>query len=214
MMNNHTAKRKTRSQMSKPRTLELGNYLIVTDTVQTEKNYLEGLHNSLPIELQSKIRIKVSKAKTSELVKSALEISSKSSQFSEIWIVLDRDRVRGFDRIVSSAEDNGIKVGWSNPCIEIWFHAYFDSMPSDFESTKCVSNFRDIYHRKTKREYKKAEGNIYALLNRYGNENVAIEYAKNRLKKHISDGHCKPSEMCPSTTLYQLVEEIKDRVNK
>lgn len=62
-------KRKPREQSRKLRTPELGYYYIVTDTDQTEKNYLEGLRNSIPETLKDKIVIKVSKARTVDLVK-------------------------------------------------------------------------------------------------------------------------------------------------
>jgi len=47
-------KRKTREQISKQRTSELGYYFIVTDTKETEQNYMYGLRDSIPKDLQGK----------------------------------------------------------------------------------------------------------------------------------------------------------------
>lgn len=70
-------KRKTRDELSRKRKPELGYYLIVTDTKETEKNYFYGLKNSVPKKFQDKIAIKIiNNCKTSELVDRALEEAS------------------------------------------------------------------------------------------------------------------------------------------
>ena len=61
-------KRKDRNKRVGTRIPELGYYLIVTDTEETEKNYFEGLRDSIPVELKNHLVIKVEKAKTAELV--------------------------------------------------------------------------------------------------------------------------------------------------
>lgn len=123
-------KRKSREQSRKTRIPELGYYYIITDTDQTEKNYLEGLRDSIPEELKGKIVIKVSKSRTVDLVKTCKEGASLYPQYSEPWIVFDRDQVKDFDGIIKSAEQSGIHAGWSNPCLEIWLYAYFGNMPN------------------------------------------------------------------------------------
>ena len=50
-------KRKTRDQLAKRRVPELGYYFIVTDTEETEQNYMYGLRASIPKELQGKLVI-------------------------------------------------------------------------------------------------------------------------------------------------------------
>ena len=54
--------RKVRGQLFKRRIPELGYYFIVTDTKETEQNYMFGLRNSIPPELQGKLVIKVVRA--------------------------------------------------------------------------------------------------------------------------------------------------------
>ena len=61
-------KRKTRDQMSKRRVPELGYYFIVTDTKETEQNYMLGLRDSIPKELQGKLVIKVVKTATKDQI--------------------------------------------------------------------------------------------------------------------------------------------------
>ena len=54
-MPDRNGKRKTREQLSKRRVPELGYYFIVTDTKETEQNYLLGLRDSIPKELQTSV---------------------------------------------------------------------------------------------------------------------------------------------------------------
>ena len=208
--------RKSREQISHSnrRTLNLGYYIIVTDTKETEENYLNGLRNSIPTNLKDNITIKVCKAKTEKLVEKALEYASKESQYREIWIVFDRDKVVKFDNLIEQAERSGIKVGWSNPCIEIWFSAYWGKMPTYHDSVACCSGFEKLFEQKTKQEYKKSDDNIYKFLCKYGDEEVAINFAKNRHKQHINSGNILPSTMNPCSTLYLLVDEIAQKTRQ
>ena len=60
-------------------------YFIVTDTVETEKNYLIGLRQSLPEELQGRLVIKVLTTKTEDLI-SACEEADIDPQYRQRWI--------------------------------------------------------------------------------------------------------------------------------
>ena len=112
-------KRRDRDKRVGTRIPELGYYLIVTDIKETEKNYFEGLRDSIPEKLKDHLVIKVEKAKTVELVKKALELTGQDSQYRIPWIVFDRDQVKDFDDIVQEAEKSQGGAGWSNPCFEI-----------------------------------------------------------------------------------------------
>ena len=207
-----TGKRKRRESATR-RVPDLGYYIIVTDAKETEKNYLYGLRDSLPKELQGRIVIKVSTAKTDELVDSCKSQASLEPQYGEPWIVFDRDRVTRFDEIIQKARKEGIKVGWSNPCIEIWFDAYFGQMHSYQESKQCWYRFAETYERQTGLEYSKSDERIYEVLNRCGDEKKAIDIAENRLRTHFESGVNKPSEMVPATTLHHLVDEIRQKTS-
>ena len=191
---------------------DLGYYFIVTDTKETEENYMYSLRNALPEDLQGRIVIKVSKAKTDKLVETCKEQAAMEPQYGEPWIVFDRDQVACFDQIIEKARREHVNVGWSNPCIEIWFDAYFGKMHSYSDSVTCCREFANTFEKKTGQEYKKSSDQIYAMLNRYGNETEAVKIAENRLRQYLRDGIDKPSEMCPCTTVHRLVNEIKDKI--
>ena len=188
---------------------DLGYYFIVTDTDETEKSYLYGLRDSLPDELQGRLVIKVCKSKTETMVSTCRELAAMEPQYSEPWIVFDRDQVVGFDDIIERAARYGINAGWSNPCIEVWFEAYFGKMKWYANSVNCCSSFAELFKKKTGLEYDKSDRKIYETLNRVGDEEKAIKTAELRLQEHGKQGNSLPSEMCPGTTLHKLVGEIK-----
>lgn len=202
--------RKSRQSFSK-RTPDLGYYFIATDTTETEKNYLNGLKESLPKELQNRIVIKVSTDNKTEKLVSVCEEADIDPQYRQCWIVFDCDLVVDFDKIIKDALSKDIKVGWSNPCIEIWFDAYFGKMPTEQDSTACWKGFADLYKKQTGQEYEKSNQQIYAMLNKVGDEVGAIKRAESRLQAHLRDGKTKPSQMCPGTTLHHLVDEIRKK---
>lgn len=206
--------RKMRAQLSKRRIPELGYYFIVTDTKETEQNYMFGLRDSIPPELQGKLVIKVIKTKTKNLVEEALNLASLNPQYGEIWIIFDRDQVQNFDGIVSEAIAKGINIGWTNPCIEEWFSAYFGTMPTYANSVSCCNGFGQIFERNAQQKYVKSDPAIYEKLNNFGDEKEAIHIAAQKMHEHKMNGKDKPSEQSPGTTVHLLVNEIKSKINK
>jgi hypothetical protein len=204
--------RKSRDQSFKRRFPKLGHYLIITDTDETENNYLMGLRNSLPKELQGNLVLKVCQTRTIKLVEEALNRASLEPQYAETWIIFDRDQVNVFDSIIAKAKKNNIRVGWSNPCIEIWFSAYFGKMPVYKDSRSCCRYFDSEFLRVTGQEYRKSDPAIYVKLQRAGDEQEAIQIAKRKLAEHKKNSKSKPSSMCPATTVFRLVEEIAAKV--
>ena len=186
-----------------------GQYIIYTDTDQTEKNYFTGLKNNLPLKSQEQIDIVVKRADTPELLKACREESLHAPNYAQIAIVFDRDEVHNFDEIIRAARREKFKVGWSNPCFEIWMHAYFGSMPTFGNSKECTSAFSRLLKSRTGKEYEKNDKEIYSKLIQYGNETKAIQTAKTRM---INFGKEKPSKMDSCTTVWEIVEEIRKNI--
>ena len=205
-------KRKDRNVRFATREPVLGYYLIVTDTEETEKNYFEGLKNSIPFEIRDRIVIKAEKAKTTyNLVERTLELCSAQAQQRIPWIVFDRDQVKDFDGIIQEAIQNDINAGWSNPCFEIWMYAYFGEMPNIPDSVTCCSRFADCFEKKTGQSYQKNDTDIYKKLVQYGDFETAFRLAERYLKQAVENGK-KPSDSYPACTVHWLVKEITDKV--
>ncbi len=207
-----TGNRKTREQRKQFKVPELGYYLIVTDTEATERCFFTGLHQALPEDVRNKLVIKVVETKTRAMIDKCLELTAYDAQYRIPWIVFDRDQVQGFDEIIKEAAGKGIQVGWSNPCFEIWMYAYFGSMPAIQDSWVCCSEFGRVYESKTGQKYSKADEQMYGKLCKAGDEEKALQIAQQKLEQCIREGKTKPSEMCPCTTVHELVGEIKGKV--
>ena len=208
-----TGNRKTRDHRKQFKVPELGYYLIVTDTEATERCFFTGLHQALPEDVRNKLVIKVVETKTRTMIDKCLELTAYDAQYRTPWIVFDRDQVQGFDGIIKEAEDKGIQVGWSNPCFEIWMYAYFGSMPAIQDSRNCCSDFGRVYESKTGQKYSKADEQMYGKIYKVGDEEKAIQIAQQKLEQCKREGKTMPSEMCPCTTVHELVGEIKRKVN-
>lgn len=205
-------KKHDRSKRFASRTPLLGYYLIVTDTKETEKNYFDGLKESIPAEIRDRIVIHVEKAKTTySLIEKTQELLSSSAQQRIPWIVFDRDEVRDFDEMVRRAIRDEINVGWSNPCFEIWMFAYFGTMPNIVDSVTCCSRFEDRFEKVTSQKYQKNDKDIYRKLNQYGSFETAYPLAEKNLEKAMAL-YAKPSEAISACTVHHLVKEIKDKV--
>lgn len=207
MKNNHFGNRQKRGV--RRRHPNLGSYLIVTDTEETEKRYFEGLKASLPENVINNVSIKVVNTKTQKLISKAKEYQSKESKYSQIWIVFDKDQVVNFDAIIAEAEKCGIEVGWSNPCFEIWLAAYFGEMPNWNTSVNCCKKFGELFAEKTGKEYEKNLKTLYNELTKYGNEDNAISLAISKLAE-AKKKYRNPSGQSPATTVFKLVKEIKE----
>ena len=207
-----TGNRKTRDQRKQFKVPELGYYLIMTDTEATERCFFTSLHQAMPEDVRNKLVIKVIETKTRTMIDKCMELMAYDAQYRIPWIVFDRDQVQGFDDIIAEAVNKGIQVGWSNPCFEIWMYAYFGSMPAIQDSWTCCSDFGRVYENKTGQKYSKADEQMYGKLSKAGDEEKAIQIAQYKLEQCIREGKTKPSEMCPCTTVHELVGEINGKV--
>lgn len=206
--NIHNGQRKPRTPQT--RIPELGYYLIITDGEETEKNYFNGLRDSLPDDIKEKIVITTITTDTKSLKYKVIEEKAKRAGFRKTWVVFDKDQNNSFDSLIKEIESLDASAGWSNPCFEIWLNAYFGEMPNNQASTKCCEEFSKAFKAKTKKDYKKNDGGIYKKLIQFGDEEKAISIAESKLKEALNRT-CVPSEMYPATTVYKLVEEIRKK---
>ena len=126
----------------------------------------------------------------------------------------DMRKKLNFDQIIRDAKKSGIHVGWSNPCFEIWMFTYFGNMPAIQESWTCCSKFGELYKSKTGQEYSKADSDMYKRLCEFGNEERALQIASQKYMQRLREGKSIPSQMCPATTVHELVGEIRRKVNR
>ena len=205
---------KRRDQRQKRR-LRLGGYLIITDAAETEVNYFNGFRSSIPSNLKNDLQFKVFSSKELKtIIDFALSERNKDVRFRNVWIVFDRDEVSNFEGLIDAAKQAQMNAGWSNPCFEIWMSAYFGKMKNVNTSIQCCTEFGRLLLKYTnKKAYKKSDEDIYDVLIRNGNENEAICLAKRRYEAKSTECQ-RPSEMTACTTVYQLIEEIKEKMQE
>ena len=147
------------------------------------------------------------------MIDKCLEMTAYDAQYRLPWIVFDRDEVKDFDEIIREAESFGIRVGWSNPCFEIWMYSYYGTMPTIMESWVCCSEFEKVFERNTGQRYSKSDTAVYEKIFRTGDEEKALKIAKQKYEQCVREGKIIPSQMYPCTTVYQLVAEIKKKAD-
>ena len=187
---------------------DLGYYYIVTDAVETEPNFFNGLKEKLPDRLKGRLVIKVKSSKTYDMVDTILNDISRKPIMYNPWIIFDKDQVKEFDQIIDKAEKHDINVGWSNPCVEILFLSYFGKSPSVFDQNDCIKQFSLEYKKQLGKDYKKNNKRIYEELSLNGDEDTAINAQERKHNNYIDDKIIKPSEMLGVSTIYKLLKEI------
>ena len=66
---------------------------------------------------------------------------------------------------------------------------------------------------KTGQKYSKADEQMYSRICKVGDEEKAIQIAQHKMEQCRREGKTKPSEMCPCTTVHELVGEIRNKVS-
>lgn len=190
------------------------SFYIFCEGKKTEPNYFEGIKRSIELNplYKNSILIEVEGvgAETLKVLEFAEDYVRKNNiSKAEIWLVYDKDsfppeRFNGvMDRIKQlNHQQKGVNyfAGWSNQCIEYWFILHFDYYVSN--------NDREFYIRYLNRKfqqigcgnYKKNDPQIYDILKRYGNPELAVRYARKRLR----DCSGTPAESAPATTVHNL----------
>lgn len=171
------------------------SFLIVCEGEKTEPNYFRAFRV-----VSAKVEVLGLGKNTRSLVEAAIEEKNKD-QYDQVWCVFDRDSFPPdqFNAALTLAERNGMKVAYSNEAFEIWyllhFH-YYDAAMSRSDYCKKLSGLLGF-------EYKKNSPDMHEnLLLR---QEAAIKNAKRLLAQYNPPN---PEEDNPSTTVFELVEEL------
>ena len=81
------------------------------------------------------------------------------------------------------------------------------------DSQKCCETFEKIFKENTDKNYEKSEEKIYNILCKKGDENKAIQRAREKYHQ-VRKEYSQPSKMIGCTTVYKLVEELKKKIGK
>lgn len=190
---------------------ELPRYTyIVSEGTKTEPYYIESIAqiiNEKYREFSSGRFIVVNG--TGRNTKGLLEyarvnVDMEFPQAEVVWLMYDKDDfpLDNFDNTQYSAEDKAdvreYRVAWSNECIELWFLLHFQELSVNVGRKRYRELLRDYCN------YEKNMRNIFEMLR--DKTDIAIARAKRQYEAY---GDVAPSQMCPATRVYQLIEELQ-----
>lgn len=188
-------------------------FYILTNGEQTEKNYFELLKAKHSI---YDVKVEFVNADPLGLVEYAIRNFKDANQ---VWCVFDIDNSYRDNRLVPAlkkAEDNGIKIAYSNMAFEVWLISHFDKCEKELQ----VKDYTSILN-----SYIKDKGVTYSkndkeLLKKYfiplckdAVQNAKVVY-QTRVKNFRE---VCPNERLPiwnwnsSTDVFKLVEALKLR---
>lgn len=178
-------------------------FLIVCEGTKTEPNYFRSFEV-----LSAKVEIRGTGRNTLSLVHYAEQIlDERDEEFDEVWLVFDKDSFSSvsFNNAVffcQAHHDKGFRVAYSNEAFELWYLLHFELI------TKPISrfNYNAMLSKRMKTYYKKNLPNMYQQL--LPRQPLAIENAKLLYEKRSNS----PAKDNPSTTVFQLVEELNSHL--
>lgn len=199
-------------------------FLIVCEGEKTEPNYFEALRKMLNEKYKKNfITLKVEcvdiigKGRNTE---SLVEYTKKVRDnaligYGNVWCVFDKDSFNPnqFNSAIIKAENEDIKVAWSNEAIELWFLLHFEFISTGISREQYIEKL-NLHFKKNNinnGKYGKNLSDIYEILETHGNYNSAVKFAKRLEEQHKTN---TPANSKPMTKVYKLVEELKELLNK
>lgn len=196
-------------------------YLIVCEGQQTEPNYFEEIKNLINAQYAHRVEVKQieidirgESTNTLFLLERAKQhIDELWGQVTQVWLVYDKDDFPKdrFDTTQYEAErlskdgDVSFNVAWSNQCIEYWFLLHFEYLQADIRREDYIRKLDKYFEELGLGAYRKNRPDIFSLLSKHGNLNLAIRWAKQRMDKHAGQ---TPSQSAPATRVHELVMEL------
>lgn len=170
---------------------ELPRILIVCEGEETEPKYFKSFRvSSLAVAVRGLGR------DPNGVVRYAI---SKKGEYEHVWCVFDKDEIpdQSFNAAIREAEENGIKVAYSNQAFELWYLLHFDYVDVACPRQDYISRLKGKLHG----GYRKNDAGLYDLL--LPRQEAAIGRAARLLDEYPHDTH--PSQKDPSTTVHRLV---------
>ncbi len=176
----------------------------------TEPHYLEAFAAKHRVALKRNVHIFAPCGVPESVLKCALDQKKaknyeyrKSKQDFTIWVVIDMDEHANImPDLLKRAEEAGIHVALSNPCIEIWALYHFNSPP-----TAAIHRYEaQSQLEKIMTGYQKDKGKLFDFEQMEPGYEQACKIAKHTLEQAEKEGTRLPN---PSSNLYELLEAIR-----
>jgi len=124
----------------------------------------------------------------------------KGKAFDEIWCVFDIDEHPHLQQAIALAQENGISLAISNPCIELWFILHFEDQAASIDRHRAQHRSEELLHCSKNL----TEQALAALVSEH---DKAVARAKQLDNKHRGDGSEDGSN--PSSSVWKIVDSIR-----
>lgn len=187
-------------------------FLIICEGEKTEPNYFQGFRRDLPrglIELEivgvgdnTLNLVEMAVGKRDEAIEQ-VKHGGKEHAYDQVWVVFDKDDFSAdrFNSAVFRAKGCDIRCAYSNEAFELWYLLHFENHHTAIQRSRYQSLLGNYLGEK----YQKKSDSMYELLKKRGDQMQAIRWAKD-LYEHYD--HKNPAQENPSTTVFELVEEL------
>ncbi|NOU18189.1 MAG: RloB domain-containing protein [Bacteroidales bacterium] len=185
-------------------------FLIVCEGEKTEPNYFKALEDKLP---RGTVELKVDGIgrNTIGLVDYAIRQRDISCRkYDRVWVVFDKDDFPddNFNGAIIKAHANSVNCAWTNEAFELWFLLHFQFVNTGLKRADYKAYLEREIRKKSgfvKYKYLKNDFCTFSFLENYGNQEQAIEWAK-QLKQKYTDQRYSTHNPC--TRVHELIEEL------
>lgn len=196
MPNRHSQQRRGGVTQRRVETREvLQRFLIVCEGEKTEPNYFKSFRVPKII-----LDVRGMGANTTALVEKAVQLRDEG-EYDQVWCVFDRDSFPAdhFNRALALAENEGIKVAYSNEAFELWYLLHYNFYNTAMSRADYINKLSPLLGRR----YKKNDVSLYEELR--SRQQTAIAHANRLLQQY---NPTNPEQDNPSTTVHLLVEQL------
>lgn len=177
--------------------------LIVCEDGKSAPNYFNGFR------LSSATVAAVGTGKnTLSLVTHAIQLRDSwgyDQPTDQVWVVMDRDSFpqANYDNSFAKGEAHGVKVVFSNECLEVWFLLHFTSSTAPISRKKIPG----ILSKYIGKRYEKGMDDIFLYL--FSGQDAAIKNAEILRRHHLKSSATSFENCCPATDIDILVKELR-----
>lgn len=206
-----TPKGKTKKSGRESKELSLENTIkIYCNAAETEPNYFSAFKEEIKKSKISDVNIEVIKKAGLDPLNAVKYVIKDKGDCPEVWIVFDKDHF-AIEEAIKLAEDNDIRVAWSNESFELWFLLHFNYRSTAIGRAECLKVVKDEFKKKLKIDYAKNNKDSYKKLK--SKMNIAVANSK-RLYQEMKRDRISPTNANPCTTVFQLVEVLKSKIDR
>lgn len=117
---------------------------------ETEKFYFDNFKSRV-----AKIRVETVLEADSPLNLVNLALEKFSEQYLQIWVVFDKDEFDCFDAAIQLADNNGIRVAFSNQAFDLWFILHFQRLEGGFHRSNYGNEINRVLNRSERNKLSK-----------------------------------------------------------